>query len=336
MGQFSDFYGELTLTIPKLSPILAKRFVNRARRDIYESREWSFLTAFGYLVVPDQVGLGTFTVTQHSATATADVTATTALTGLSNPIITSRQIRFAGGPIYDIAGFSGSTLTLNRPYSDATTVGIGYQCYQCYYGPPHTLAANNPNETDFLKYQSVLDTVQPQALDLSKDRRWLDLRDPQRREIGPPSTRLCAFVPETADQLALPRYEAHPHPTANRYLLCKYRKRGTTDLTADADILPIGITDNCLLSRAMWYAYRWAMANAGRYSELRLQSTVWPILRKEALGEYTAELNKCRMLDYETMKSRTDSLYDQWPGWMVSFLNQINYQGGVTTPASAS
>ncbi len=133
---FIDYYSEVAGTIPEMSPFLAKTFVNRARRDLYEARLWSFNQVEGSLFSPDQITTGTATVTLNSATVTLNAAATTALTGLTNPVITLRQIRFSSGPTYNIVSLSGSTLTLDRQYREVSSTTATLNCYRAFYGVP--------------------------------------------------------------------------------------------------------------------------------------------------------------------------------------------------------
>ena len=53
-----DLTSELTGTLPGLSSILAETYVNRALREIYNERSWSFLVTDGVLVLPGQITAG--------------------------------------------------------------------------------------------------------------------------------------------------------------------------------------------------------------------------------------------------------------------------------------
>ncbi len=326
-GTYLDFYREVSGTIPRANDFLAQRWVNRGLSSIYRTRFWSFLRGFGYIQVPGQVATGTFTTTLDSAVVTADAAATTALTGLTNPAITSRQIRFAGGPLYNIASFIGSALTLDRIYGEGNATGLSYQVYQAYYGPPYT-GTNAAPTTDFVRYLSVLDPIQPQKLMLNKTREWLDLVDQKRTNVGQPSTHLCSFVAETADTAGLPTFEIWPHPLTQRVLICIFARKGLP-LVNDTDTIPNIIPESLLLSRALWHGYAWAMANTAKYPELR--TNVWPQMRKEALMEYEMELARVQRIDDDVMKQQIAS-EGQYPTWFSSFATQMNYSGGTPSP----
>jgi hypothetical protein len=85
---YKDFYLELANAIPKLPVPLAKRFVNRALHDIYDSRQWSFLKDEGILYSPAVITSGSFSVIQFSNIVTANAAAITALNNLNNPLLT--------------------------------------------------------------------------------------------------------------------------------------------------------------------------------------------------------------------------------------------------------
>src|SRR5271166_5605357 len=135
---FQSYWSELMGTVPRLDPLLAQNFVNRAWRDIKDSRSWSWLIQEGTLIAPQLVNAGTCSVIQFNAVVTLDATAQAALNNLNTPVITQRQFRVAGGPIYNISSIPGNppaTLTLDRPYMESTQVGQPYSIYRCYYPP---------------------------------------------------------------------------------------------------------------------------------------------------------------------------------------------------------
>ena len=118
---FLSYYSNLKNWVPAIPVELCKLLVNRARRDIYDSRLWSFLIVESQLTSPPLVSAGSATFTQYANTVTGDAVASAAWTGLSSPFITFRQIRQSGGPIYNItaADFTvpaAVVLTLYRPY----------------------------------------------------------------------------------------------------------------------------------------------------------------------------------------------------------------------------
>lgn len=327
-GTYLDFYEEVRGAIPRANVFLAQRWVNRARAEIYRSRFWSFLRSFGYLVVPAVVGTGTFTVTANSTTVVADATAQANLAGLTNPLITGRQIRFAGSPLYNISAYVAPNLTLDRAYGSTSQSGIAYQVYQAYYSTP--FKSDGTVETDFIRYLSVLDPVQPQRLRTGHSREWLDMVDQQRTNMGTPSTHLCSFIGGST-ALGLPLYEMWPHPTQAKYLLCEYIKKGA-DFVNDTDSLPAAIPESLLLSKALLYGYQWAMGNAGKYPELK--GIQWAALLKDAQLTYREELARSQKLDDDTMKQEIVP-QGAYPTWFQSFANQLNYQGGVTVPPNA-
>ena len=92
-----DLVGELTGTLPGLSPILAGTYINRALRSVYDERLWSFLSADGVLVCPGQLTTGTAAITFNTATVTCDAAASASLqdqiTGAALPGILNLQFR---------------------------------------------------------------------------------------------------------------------------------------------------------------------------------------------------------------------------------------------------
>jgi hypothetical protein len=164
MAAFLDLVNELTGTLPGLSPLLARKYVNRALEAIYGERTWSFLQTDGVVVCPAMVTAGTVAITQYSATVTLDATASAALLAQTvvgaTPGILTLQLRFGSGPslggVYSIIACDATTdptaiaLTLDRVVQETTDADSTYQCYRCLVVPPIS---------DFLKWESFVDNA---------------------------------------------------------------------------------------------------------------------------------------------------------------------------------
>ena len=291
MANFGDYWNELKAYTPNLPTNLAKRIVNRARREIYAEKPWTFLFQESYLTTPSLINSGTFTVTQNSTTITPDATALAAITGLTNPVLTRRQIKFGtGNLIYNVAAFDGATVTLDKPFF-ATTAGStssGYSLYQAYYSPP---------STDFLRWISVADVANGYELDMLKTKEELDRWDPQRVTVGQP---ICiaqhAAVPagfwDATVNVGDPLYEIWPHPTFARTYAVLYQRRGV-EFSADSDTLPQSISMDLLLTRSRMHAYEWQMAQDPAFAN-GYRSLV-PALATQ----YTKLLQEARVQDNE-------------------------------------
>jgi hypothetical protein len=276
---YKEFWSELQNSIPNLSIFLSQRFINRAWRDIQDSRQWSFLKGEGLLYSPLLITTGTFSITQYSNIVTASASAITALTGLANPVITKRQIRFGSGstPIYNIAVIhasfaSNGILYLDRPYKETTSATSTYRLYRAYYGPPEitTVATNGTatttETTDFLRFNDIYNPTNSRyfaALHLARE--ILDRRDPQRSTTGNIPYYLFAYKTDSNNQ---PMFEMWPHPLNAQAYPCSYQKRGT-DFTSDTTTLPNVIPDELLMERALFYGCEWAAKNQNRYTELK-------------------------------------------------------------------
>ena len=275
---FIDYYSDLMGFIPKLSVELAKKLVNRARTDIYGSRLWSFLVVESQLTAPALINAGGATFTQYSTTVVGDAIASAAWTGLSNPIITLRQIRNGGGPIYSIvaADFTNPfavALTLDRPYQETTIVDAQYSMYRCYYTP---LDANQAPTADFVKWVSIFDPINGYALKLNYTQSWLNRVDPLRGDVGQPY-RVCTY--KTINNVfgdPIHYYELWPHPTFNVGYRVFYQ-RGGLDFRLPSDSLPSELPTELLEVRSRYRAYEWAEANKGVHPEL--QKTNWLAMR---------------------------------------------------------
>ena len=62
---FLSYYSNLKAWVPKISVELCKFLVNRARRDIYDSRLWSFLIVESQLTSPGLITTGGATFVEY-------------------------------------------------------------------------------------------------------------------------------------------------------------------------------------------------------------------------------------------------------------------------------
>lgn len=288
---FVDYYSELMGAIPRMDALNAQNIVNRAWKSILDERTWSFLVGEGVFLAPQIITAGSVTVTQFSNSVTLNATATTALTGLGPPLITLRQFRagLGGGSVYNITNLAGSTLTLDRPYLEASASGTPYQVYRCYYQPTD-MSGNFV--TDFAHFIVILDPNDGYAItgeNLLLTRQEIDARDPTRGAQDLPYT----VAIYKADPNGYPIYEFWPHPTAQRGFVCAYRRRGVP-LSATQDV-PGTFPSSVLVAKAKTIAYEWAMANAGRFAELK--GVDWNLLLASTQKRYDRDLQKAKIKD---------------------------------------
>src|SRR5690242_15467666 len=132
-------YQELTGAVAKLPVNYAQTIINRAYKDLRRKNLWSFQLFEGNWVSPNLLNTGTCTVTQGSATVQFDATASAAIIAASGAgpfptTITQRQFRIDTSTIYNIWGYDATggvvTLTLDRPYTDASGSSQAYMIYQ--------------------------------------------------------------------------------------------------------------------------------------------------------------------------------------------------------------
>ncbi len=266
MGRtFKQLHAELLDNFPDMNTFQAKIYVNRAWKDVRDSRQWSFLVKEGVLFSPAAIATGTFSITQFSASVQASAAAITALTGLTSPVITKRQIRFSSGPIYNISTYVDGTgaMTLDRIVRETTDTAAAYSLYRCYYGLPED--GTGAEVSDFLRYNSIYN---PQISDyfrgINQDRTLLNRIDPQRSNVGNNPYYMFSYKGDSSNN---PQWEMWPHPTAAGAYLCSYQQRGI-DLT-DTDTLPAVIPDQLVLEKAMSYGCEWAYKNSARYPNLK-------------------------------------------------------------------
>lgn len=292
MATYESLWNELLEHQSLLSPLLGQRLVNRAWRDIRDARHWSFQMANGWLYSPAPVTAGSASVTQFSATVTLNATASTAVTGLTVPLISKRQFRALAGPIYSIVAVDFSiptavTLTLDRLYLEATNAAAAYSLTRIFYGPP--LDANGAEVTDFLRYRRVYDPVDAYNLTLDWSADELDYADPQRSSSGQP----YIVATRGSDSATQPIYELWPSPFIERGYLVVYQRRGVDLATGDS--LPPTVSDELVLQRALWLSCQWAQTQ----TDPRFRGINWPFIMQGHDIRYRELLKKAELQDEE-------------------------------------
>jgi len=289
---FDVLWGEVKQSFPNLSPFLAKRFVQRAVQDIYDSRQWSFLQAEGVLFTPAAYSQTSgMQFSQYSNQVACDANTITNLSGPSIgmfPPITKRQISFNDRTqIYNIMSLDpnftlNGIIFLDRPVLEPAVGAFAcpFTIFRCYYGPPSagTLGAET---TDFLRYNSIYNPVLANFLvNVQSPRQLLDRKDPQRVDMGIP---YYLYTYKGASD-GTPQFELWPHPMAENILLCSYQRLGTIP-TANSGVLPIIIGDDLVIAKAKCYACLWADANKSHYDDLK--GVNWLLQYQQYKREYS-------------------------------------------------
>jgi hypothetical protein len=301
---FLDFWNELIGYAGEgLDPSLAQTLVQRAQKDILESRSWSFLIDEGSLNAPQLISAGSVTVAQFTNTVTCDATAKTALNAvtLSVPLGTRQFRTGVTSRIYNIDSYDSGTgvITLKEQFVDAPVTAGGYSVFKCYYEPP--------TPTDFIRFISVRDLTNGRPLRLGVQKKELDRRDPQRTSTEPP---VCVSTYKTrADNV--PLFELWPTPTSARGYVALYVKRGTV-MEDDADTLPPSIPDELLMARAQYHLAKWAEMTKGR--DETLKATDWRFIMAESLARYNELLLKAKKQDDEIFTQNV-----MYPRQLVSY-----------------
>jgi len=261
-----DMASELTGSVPKLDYDFAKTLVNRAWADIRRKNLWSFQLFEANWISPDISNAGTVTTTQglttvvFDATASASIAVLQALPGPFPTPLLQRQFRIgAASTIYNIWGYSilagVVTLTLDRPYVEASGSGQAYMIYQCYYPAPMI---------DWLTWMSVRDMTNFNDLNIYATRAAIDHKDPQRSIF---------YIPT---DVATYQQDFNPNSPTYRFTLFElwgqpvyslpyqlYGIRRGTALVSDTDVLPVAVGEDVVMEGAKIKAYEWAEGNKG-------------------------------------------------------------------------
>ena len=304
--RFEQAWNELKSSVPKVDSLFAQKLVQRAWRDIRDSRRWSFLCAETAITVPDQINAGTATVTQGSQTVVLDAAAQAALVGLTTNQLVERTFR-AGTHLYNIIAYLAPNLTIAYPYNGPTVAGITYFIYQPYIMAP----------ADFLSWVSVIDPFSPMPVfNTTSTKEELDAIDPQRGALGQ-SYRLASYRYEETLPGSNPpildrwRFEMWPHPIVYRQYPAIYQRKGIDLVTGQSQ--PSIIPDELLMSRTRYLAYEWCESNKGKHPELK--GTNWMNLRIDVNKQYQTMLAQASRQDEEIFIQNYPRSYMATSGW---------------------
>lgn len=286
---------ELTGAIPKLPFPYAKTLVNRAWADIRRKNLWSFQLFEANWVSPEITNDGTVTTVQGDDEVVFDTTASTAiipldaLTTFPTPLL-QRQFRVGSSTIYNIREYSEAagvvTLTLDRPYTDASGSDQAYSIFQCYYPVPME---------DFRAWMNIRDMINFNDLNIYSQRMDVDLMDPQRTMFYLPTYCVPYMTDQNpdSDTYRFQMYELWGQPQYSIVYQLYGIRKGT--VLAEDDELPPQVGEDCVLSLSRMYAYEWAEANKGDMP--RTAGTDWRFLMGAARAEYDGLYRQYRMQD---------------------------------------
>ncbi len=256
MSTLAQLAAELKSWHSDLDPLACLPLVQRAYKDIRDSRDWSFNKGNGSWFTPSPINGGHVTTTQFSASVVGDATASALWLAIALPAapqspITLRQFRVTGGPIYNIIVYDGaSTITLDRPYAETGGAGGSYMIYQPYMPAP---------AIDFKRWMSIVDPISGYRFryeNMFRTQKELDLRDPQRTSYGWPTWVVGKdYVTVPNDTQQRPRFELGlGHPVQALGYILEYMTNGDLAATPTA-VLPQQISDATILARARYYAH---------------------------------------------------------------------------------
>lgn len=159
---------------------LARMWVRDAGRRTLEARHWSFLYRRNQLAVPAAVS----NITLASTVAvTQNGTAITFSSAVATPQMVGQQIRFSSvasaigvsGPVFDIVGYDSATqLQVWPPYGLTAASGLPFTIFTAYFQLP----------SDFMMFDSVVDSAQRRQLRVNVPRAALDAYDSSRSRLG--------------------------------------------------------------------------------------------------------------------------------------------------------
>ncbi|HYT09000.1 MAG TPA: hypothetical protein VEL77_15250 [Rugosimonospora sp.] len=286
-ADFVSGVAELVGTVPKLSALHAQQILNRAWGRIRDYRLWSFnLISDAQIWVPDAISAGHINTTNGSTAITTDATAGTALNAvaaatppLAGVLGIGRQIRVtsasgvnsSNGPYYTILSWVYSagigTITIDKPYGEATASNALYQVLKVYYNAPNLPFVAGSSDRSLIKFISIVNRFNGYAFsgkNLNRSQEQLNTLDPQRGGQG--DVYLQANYSRGA--AGVPIFELYPNPVKSCVYNAVYLTRWP-DLSPaqDLPVMPYSLSD-CVIHLAKVYAAQWATANVATFQEL--------------------------------------------------------------------
>ena len=300
-----DMIGDVQGSVPNQDAAQARTVINEAWADVRRLGGWSFQFLETGFTVPGMLSTGTVTLTFGSPSVVGNPAAVAAWNTVGigtqyGSTLTQRQFRSGGvsgaGTMYDIIGYAGGVLTLNRPFTDPLTslaVSVPNQEYSIYQ--PYIVAP----VADFERWLSVYDIANSGWLMVNSDRR--DKRgpgsDPQRQIFSNPD-RLLGLGQDERVGSSTPgwqRYELWPGPQ-NQYLYMAWALRFGPNLVNLSDTLPIGIPESLVKAKARARCYEQQEANKDPQNP-RGSGADFRFLIGAALAQYERELKYTRLRD---------------------------------------
>lgn len=322
---FVNMYGELRGFVPKCPVDLCKTLVNRAWRDACRQSLWSFNVFESNITSPNLVQAGTVTVTQGSSAIVFNGAATTAINAIQfgpPSTIQQRQFRIGIGTIYSIYTWDGAgNMTLDRPYAEASGSAQSYTISQCYFAPPYQ---------DFLDWITIRDIVNFNDLITTKNRDWVDLRDPQRSVFYLPTHAVFYRLDPNPNSLTyqFPLFEWWGNPQYSLVYQVYGLRKGAL-LVSDSDTIPPQLGEDCVMALARKYGYEWQMAN----SDSGPKAVDWRYLIGETAADYKRLFREYRRQDRNTVDNWSGVFRRGWT-WpsLEGFYNSISGQANPGVP----
>lgn len=312
---FADMTAELVGTVPRMSALHAQQVLQRAWRRVRDGRLWSFhFVSDAQLFCPDAITGGSVTANFGSNQVIADAAAAAAfnLVANANPPLASptlgigRQLRVGStnglstptGPNYSIVAWDGiDTITIDKPYGEATVVRSQYQVLKCYYAPPAPppFSGFQPDRR-YVRYQVITNKNDGYSIfgpNLYWSQSQLNAIDPQRGGQGD----AYIVAQYMTNQLGEPVVELYPNPVEfTTYYATYWSRWPDLSMTQDLPMVSYELED-MVTFQAKCLSADWALANVNTFPELA--QTNWVAYRQTQMAEYRESRIECYKQDDE-------------------------------------
>lgn len=236
---FGALWRQAKLHCPAVPTLLVQEWARITWQEAMDAKDWSFRRALTDFRTMASV-TGTFTITLGASSGTAGTLAV-----VSTDV--GRQLRVDGLPLYTILAVSGSTITLDRPWREASLSAATTRILSAYVTMP----------SDFARAAECVDTAANRRLRLFIQSDEVHHADPARLLAGDPRCLVPTTLDPTTASLGYPRYELWPYLYTARTYHLRYFKQ-IADPT-DAYLFPTVFTKRrrVLLDGILRYAAAW-------------------------------------------------------------------------------
>lgn len=245
--------------------------INDALRDLYDSYEWGFLFAEGYIRTPALIS-GFAKVDEFEKVVIISGATKTLVDAidLNHVPIEDRQFRITSplqsdrGTVYNITAYDNSTgeLTIDPPFMDVYKASAKIEIFKSLYtGPEIDIGTeSSPNFViDFKRFEWIISPQFNRRLNLDVTQEVINRYDPWRTTLSNPQCLIPKGINLAGEQL----YEMYPAPRFEKIFRVKYLRNGLP-LVRNSDQAPNLFSQELIIEKAKERCYKYIIANSDK------------------------------------------------------------------------